>query len=141
MAPSRNASNCIATTSNNAGNNNKKQQQQLDGDDGTGTGNGNGTGNHDIDSSGNVRITSVLSTADNNNDNNNNSEDKRILRIAVGTTNPCKIEAVKDTVRKVINKSATKFSYMIEVHVQGFAVESNVPDQPFGDVSLLLDVG
>jgi hypothetical protein len=66
---------------------------------------------------------------------NDNSGAKQ-LRIAVGTTNPCKIDAVKKAVEKAVGFSAdtTLTSNKIELHVEGFSVESDVPDQPFGDV-------
>ena len=69
--------------------------------------------------------------------NNHNGTDKTQLRIAVGTTNPCKIEAVKKAVEKAIGFSANSTvtaSNQFELHVEGFSVESGVPDQPFGDV-------
>ena len=57
---------------------------------------------------------------------------KQLLRIAVGTKNPCKIDSVK----KAINQSIKSDSECnLEIHIEGFAVDSGVPDQPFGDVS------
>jgi hypothetical protein len=69
--------------------------------------------------------------------NNNDNSDKKQLRIAVGTTNPCKIDAVKKALEKAIGLSTdntTPTSNQVELHVEGFSVESGVPDQPFGDV-------
>jgi len=56
----------------------------------------------------------------------------RLLRIAVGTTNPCKIEAVRKAIQQSIE--TTTASTDIYLDIQGFSVESGVPDQPFGDV-------
>jgi len=55
----------------------------------------------------------------------------RLLRIAVGTTNPCKIEAVRKAIQQSIE--TTTASTDIYLDIQGFSVESGVPDQPFGD--------
>jgi non-canonical (house-cleaning) NTP pyrophosphatase len=64
-----------------------------------------------------------------------NRKGKRILRVAVGTTNPCKIDAVKKAVEKAIDFSASTSN--AELHIEGFSVESGVPDQPFGDEETL----
>jgi len=53
------------------------------------------------------------------------NNDSSILRIAVGTTNPCKIDAVTKALRIVCTD--------VDIQVEGFSVESGVPDQPFGD--------
>jgi Protein of unknown function DUF84 len=78
------------------------------------------------------------------NNNNNNHKDgngnRKVLRIAVGTTNPCKIDAVKKAVEKAIDLSvpvptaSNNVARPVELHLEGFPVESGVPDQPFGDV-------
>ncbi|KAG7353331.1 inosine/xanthosine triphosphatase [Nitzschia inconspicua] len=60
---------------------------------------------------------------------------KNILRIAVGTVNPCKLDAVKKAVEKAINLSAS--THKVELHLEGFQVESGVTDQPFGDEETL----
>jgi hypothetical protein len=57
----------------------------------------------------------------------------RLLRIAVGTTNPCKVDAVTKAIKQSI-ESTTGSIDIVDVDVQGFSVDSSVPDQPFGDV-------
>lgn len=64
----------------------------------------------------------------------------RVLRIAVGTKNPCKIDAVTEAIKQSI-QSATESPADVEIHVQGFPVESGVADQPFGDVSFVWPMG
>jgi hypothetical protein len=59
-------------------------------------------------------------------------EEKRAIKIAVGSSNPCKVNAVRDAMQRVIGLSS---SLGFELQVQGFSVASVVPDQPFGDVS------
>jgi hypothetical protein len=60
----------------------------------------------------------------------------RLLRIAVGTTNPCKIDAVTKAIKQSI-ESTTGSIDNVDVDVQGFSVDSGVPDQPFGDVRVV----
>lgn len=55
-----------------------------------------------------------------------------VLNIAVGSGNPCKINAVKAALQQVIGSSSSDDA---ELNVEGFDVQSGVPDQPFGDVS------
>jgi non-canonical (house-cleaning) NTP pyrophosphatase len=60
------------------------------------------------------------------------------LRVAVGSTNPAKIRAAEQALKQVLHSSKRKPRHInshTEVHlaVEGFAVESGVPDQPFGD--------
>lgn len=70
-----------------------------------------------------------------NDESSSNGQDKRTtLRVAVGTDNPCKIDAVTKALRKAIRFPAT--GNVVVLHVEGFSVESGVPDQPFGDVRL-----
>mmetsp|Transcript_22882 Transcript_22882/g.48677 ORF Transcript_22882/g.48677 Transcript_22882/m.48677 type:complete len:243 (+) Transcript_22882:61-789(+) len=57
----------------------------------------------------------------------------RVLRIAVGTKNPCKIEAVTKAIKQSIITVVGDSLINIDVQVEGFSVESGVPDQPFGD--------
>ena len=59
-----------------------------------------------------------------------------VLRIAVGTKNPCKIDAVTEAIKQSI-RSALESELEVDIHVEGFAVESGVADQPFDDVSTL----
>ena len=61
----------------------------------------------------------------------------RVLRIAVGTKNPCKIDAVTKAIKQCLTDSHTK----VDLHIEGFAVESGVADQPFGDVSYSYNCG
>ena len=58
----------------------------------------------------------------------------RLLRIAIGTKNPCKIDAVTKAIKQSISTTTASIDD-VNIHVEGFAVESGVPDQPFGDVS------
>jgi hypothetical protein len=58
--------------------------------------------------------------------------EKPLLRIAVGTKNPCKIDAVRHALLSVIGGSS---SLDVELDIEGFSVPSGAPDQPFGDVS------
>jgi hypothetical protein len=60
--------------------------------------------------------------------------EKPLLRIAVGTKNPCKIDAVRHALLRVIGLSS---SLDVDLEIEGYSVSSGVPDQPFGDVSLL----
>lgn len=60
------------------------------------------------------------------------SSDSIVLRVAVGTENPCKIDAVRQALVKALGFST---ALDVDLEVQGFAVSSDVPDQPFGDVS------
>jgi hypothetical protein len=55
-----------------------------------------------------------------------------VLNIAVGSGNPCKINAVKAALQQAIGSSSDVDA---ELNVEGFDVQSGVPDQPFGDVS------
>lgn len=78
------------------------------------------------------------------------TNDRKVLRIAVGTTNPCKIKAIEIAVRRLfanhhhhgryshnqptdttttIGEAAT----VVELDIQGYNVESNVSDQPYND--------
>jgi non-canonical (house-cleaning) NTP pyrophosphatase len=65
----------------------------------------------------------------------------RILRIAVGSTNPSKIAAVQQAFGQAIGSSNTDDSNdndddsspKLQLDIQGFDVDSGVPDQPFGD--------
>jgi non-canonical (house-cleaning) NTP pyrophosphatase len=71
-------------------------------------------------------------TTDNNDDNPSEKKEKRIFRIAVGSSNPCKVDAVRQALKRAIDIS---YSLDVDLEVEGFSVESGVPDQPFGDVS------
>ena len=71
----------------------------------------------------------------NKNDNSENGDDKKfVVRVAVGSKNPCKIDAVKNALQRAIGLSS---SLQCEIRIEGFNVSSGVQDQPFGDVSLL----
>mmetsp|Transcript_23673 Transcript_23673/g.58032 ORF Transcript_23673/g.58032 Transcript_23673/m.58032 type:complete len:298 (-) Transcript_23673:573-1466(-) len=72
-----------------------------------------------------------------------------IIKIAVGSTNPCKIEAVKQALQRVLDRKLeeeqktkekeaekeepTDKPRKVVLDVEGFGVESGVADQPFGD--------
>jgi len=49
-----------------------------------------------------------------------------VLRIAVGSTNPAKIRAVRQAFKRCCTSE-------LPLDIQGYSVESEVPDQPFGD--------
>ena len=68
---------------------------------------------------------------------NNGGSKMRLLRIAVGTTNPCKIDAVTKAIQQSI-ESTTGSIDSVDIDLQGFSVDSSVPDQPFGDVRAVL---
>ena len=97
--------------------------------------------NTEKDNSNKVAIfcrSSTNSTDDTGNTNdspttNNGGGSMRLLRIAVGTTNPCKIDAVTKAIQQSI-ESTTGSIDSVDIDLQGFAVDSSVPDQPFGDV-------
>jgi hypothetical protein len=73
-------------------------------------------------------------TTDNtgNDDNPSENNEKRIFRIAVGSSNPCKVDAVRQALQRAIEFSS---GLDVDLEVEGFSVGSDVPDQPFGDVS------
>ena len=54
------------------------------------------------------------------------------IRIAVGSTNPAKLRAVEQAVQRTLQQHHTTSS-TVQLDLQGFAVASGVPDQPFGD--------
>jgi inosine/xanthosine triphosphatase len=59
-----------------------------------------------------------------------------VLRVAVGTSNPAKLRAVEQALRRAIlrnNAAAAATTSDLEVNVQGFDVESGVSNQPFGN--------
>lgn len=58
------------------------------------------------------------------------------LRIAVGSSNPAKIRAVEQALR-IAMKATMAPTSTVALRVQGFSVESGVPDQPFGDAETL----
>jgi non-canonical (house-cleaning) NTP pyrophosphatase len=64
------------------------------------------------------------------------------LKIAVGSSNPCKIDAVKRALQRALgNNNSNNNNNTLEeedfinlnVEIEGFSVESGVADQPFGD--------
>lgn len=59
---------------------------------------------------------------------------KKTIRVAVGSKNPVKVTAVKRALETVLQRSSLE----LELEVKGFDVPSEVPVQPFGDVSYLL---
>jgi inosine/xanthosine triphosphatase len=52
------------------------------------------------------------------------------LRIVVGTTNPCKIMAVESAIRRILIQNKCE---ILDVHVVGCNVSSNVSNQPWND--------
>ncbi|CAJ1952234.1 unnamed protein product [Cylindrotheca closterium] len=74
------------------------------------------------------------------------SSQHMLVKIAVGSSNPCKIEAVKQALQRVLDRKAeeeqkaneageepTDKPFKVVLEVEGFGVESGVADQPFGD--------
>jgi inosine/xanthosine triphosphatase len=65
------------------------------------------------------------------------SSSKNVLRVAVGSSNPTKLRAVEEALRRRPGDGATTTdddsTTIIEYDVQGFAVESGVNHQPFGN--------
>ena len=57
-------------------------------------------------------------------------DERRQIRIAVGSTNPCKVDAVKNAFARAMDIDSHPDVALV---VEGFSVESGVPDQPFGD--------
>jgi non-canonical (house-cleaning) NTP pyrophosphatase len=85
----------------------------------------------------NTPITDVSATTGNS---------PRILRIAVGSTNPSKIAAVQQAFGKAVNDAQSSSDNdednddddndndnRVQLDIQGFSVASGVPDQPYGD--------
>ena len=60
-----------------------------------------------------------------------NDGGKLVIRVAVGSQNPCKVDAVKLALQRAIGRQS---GLDYELQIQGFSVPSGVPDQPFGDV-------
>ncbi|KAL7479975.1 hypothetical protein ACHAW6_006636 [Cyclotella cf. meneghiniana] len=57
-----------------------------------------------------------------------------IIRVAVGSTNPCKIEAVREAFQDVFRKKQNEDTQNdIQVLISSFDAASEVSDQPFGD--------
>lgn len=69
-------------------------------------------------------------------DSQTNHGTKKTLRVAVGSQNPVKVNAVQRAIQSVVTLSHLE----IDVQVQGFDVPSNVSHQPFGDVSATFTV-
>jgi inosine/xanthosine triphosphatase len=53
----------------------------------------------------------------------------QVVRVAVGSSNPSKIRAVEQALRRAVSKVSVPF----DIEIQVFDVVSGVPDQPFGD--------
>lgn len=56
----------------------------------------------------------------------------KTIKVAVGSKNPVKVNAVRQALHKAIGDSTAGIH--IDLDVQGFSVPSGVPDQPMGDV-------
>ncbi|KAL3773742.1 hypothetical protein HJC23_012023 [Cyclotella cryptica] len=57
-----------------------------------------------------------------------------IIRVAVGSTNPCKIEAVREAFHDMIgNQQQNDMQNDVKVLISSFDAASGVSDQPFGD--------
>jgi non-canonical (house-cleaning) NTP pyrophosphatase len=84
----------------------------------------------------NSTTNSSASTATTNMSTSTNSP--RILRIAVGSTNPSKIAAVRQAFGQAVNDVQSdndddNDKNILQLDIQGFSVASGVPDQPYGD--------
>ena len=53
------------------------------------------------------------------------------IRVAVGSTNPCKLEAVRLALERMVH--AVRPEEVVEIQLHGFSVPSGVSDQPVGD--------
>jgi non-canonical (house-cleaning) NTP pyrophosphatase len=58
----------------------------------------------------------------------NTNSKKTVLKVAVGSSNPCKVDAVQQALARVLVDQPD-----VTFHLEGFPVESGVEDQPFGD--------
>jgi hypothetical protein len=58
-----------------------------------------------------------------------------VLRIAVGSNNPVKVQAVRRALERVVQQSEPRRHETIQLQISSFDVPSGVSDQPFGDVS------
>eukprot|EP00934_Nitzschia_sp_Nitz4_P009409 Nitzschia sp. Nitz4//scaffold111_size72815//30948//31813//NITZ4_005788-RA/size72815-processed-gene-0.51-mRNA-1//1//CDS//3329533174//9399//frame0 len=57
-----------------------------------------------------------------------------ILHVAVGSTNPVKVAAVKNALQQaILTGGAATNAESIDIQVHGYSVPSGVPDQPIGD--------
>lgn len=74
------------------------------------------------------------------------SSSHKVIKIAVGSSNPCKIKAVKQALQRVLDRKLeeeeknreegeepTDTPLKVVLDVEGFNVDSGVEDQPFGD--------
>lgn len=62
-----------------------------------------------------------------------------IIRISVGSSNPAKIRAAEQAIRRCLSSSTHKQQQQqIELNIEGFDVESGVSDQPYGDEETIL---
>lgn len=59
--------------------------------------------------------------------------DKYILRVAVGSTNPSKIEAIAQALHQLLGERKP----FVQVDIQTFQVDSGVADQPIGDAATM----
>jgi len=70
-----------------------------------------------------------------------NDKNVLVLNVAVGSTNPVKIDAVKKALEQILQQSIPrrqqeKSNYTkIDLQIHSYNVPSDVPNQPFGDVS------
>jgi inosine/xanthosine triphosphatase len=62
-----------------------------------------------------------------------NDDNALILRVAVGSDNPCKIHSVRDALLQVIASQHSPQQKEASLQVEGFRVESGVTAQPMGD--------
>mmetsp|Transcript_32183 Transcript_32183/g.66205 ORF Transcript_32183/g.66205 Transcript_32183/m.66205 type:complete len:276 (-) Transcript_32183:15-842(-) len=71
-----------------------------------------------------------------------NLDRPQIIRVAVGSKNPCKIEAVRKAFREILDRGANDGNSdnvtassrsVVKLEISAFDVPSGVPDQPFGD--------
>lgn len=68
------------------------------------------------------------------NDDNKNKK-MPILRVAIGSDNPCKIDAVRRALQTCMDrkKSSSTTTPGVVLEIEGFSVASGVDDQPYGD--------
>jgi non-canonical (house-cleaning) NTP pyrophosphatase len=69
-------------------------------------------------------------------DNSINDDDSFVLRVAVGSSNPCKVAAVRQALDRLLQSSHDRQA-TTTLDIQAFSVASGVDDQPFGDADTM----
>lgn len=74
-------------------------------------------------------MDSAIATEEQNGAHNTTVTTVQIVHVAVGSSNPSKVQAVERAFRRAISRAVVP----VDIEIQGFDVESDVPNQPFGD--------